>query len=96
MKGERTINIEYLVLQTLPEKGSFAVVSASKLNRSWEALQEALDELRARKNITSRSGGGAHVVRASSTRGRDELVTSLAEAMGLARGIPPPLLFIQA
>jgi hypothetical protein len=45
MKGERTINIEYLVMQTLPEKGSFAVVSASKLNRSSEALQEALDEL---------------------------------------------------
>ena len=45
MKGERTINIEYLVLQTLPEKGSFAVVSASKLNRSWEALQKALVQL---------------------------------------------------
>jgi hypothetical protein len=45
MKGERTINIEYLVLQTLPEKGSFAVVSTSKLNRSWEAFQKALDEL---------------------------------------------------
>jgi hypothetical protein len=45
MKGERTINIEYLVLQTLPEEGSFAVVSASKLNRCWEALEEVLDEL---------------------------------------------------
>jgi hypothetical protein len=44
MKGEPTINRESLVLQTLPEKGSFAVVSASKPNRSWEALQETLDE----------------------------------------------------
>jgi hypothetical protein len=44
-EGRGAINIEYLVLQTLPEKGSFAVVSASKLNRSWEALQKALDEL---------------------------------------------------
>jgi hypothetical protein len=39
------MTIEYLVLQTLPEQGPFAVVSVDKLNQSWKTLQEALDEL---------------------------------------------------
>lgn len=38
------MNIEYLVLQSFPEKGPFAFVRSDKLNKSWD-LQEALDEL---------------------------------------------------
>jgi hypothetical protein len=37
--------VEYLVLQTAPEDGPFSHVSAPKLNKSWDTLQEALDEL---------------------------------------------------
>jgi hypothetical protein len=37
--------VEYLVLQAVAEEGPFARVTARKLNRSWETLQEALDEL---------------------------------------------------
>jgi hypothetical protein len=37
--------IEYLILQALAEQGPFARVSAQKLNKSWDTLQEALDEL---------------------------------------------------
>jgi hypothetical protein len=37
--------VEYLVLQTDAETGPFARVRAEKLHRSWETLQEALDEL---------------------------------------------------
>jgi hypothetical protein len=39
------MTIDYRVLQTLPQQGPFAVVSAHKLNQSWNTLQEALDEL---------------------------------------------------
>ncbi len=39
------MSVEYLVLQAVAEEGSFARVTARKLNRSWETLQEALDEL---------------------------------------------------
>ena len=39
------MSVEYLVLQADAEQGAFARVSAQKLNRSWETLQEALDEL---------------------------------------------------
>ena len=38
------MNIEYLVLQALPDKGPFVRVSSDKLDKSW-TLQEALDEL---------------------------------------------------
>ena len=37
--------VEYLVLQAEAEAGPFARVTASKLHRSWETLQAALDEL---------------------------------------------------
>jgi hypothetical protein len=37
--------IEYLVLQALAEQGPFARVRAQRLNKSWDTLQEALDEL---------------------------------------------------
>jgi hypothetical protein len=37
--------VEYLVLQADAEAGPFARVTAHKLHRSWESLQEALDEL---------------------------------------------------
>ena len=37
--------VEYLVLQADAEQGALAHVSAQKLNRSWETLQEALDDL---------------------------------------------------
>ena len=37
--------VEYLVLQAAPEDGPLAHVSAPKLNKSWDTLQEALDEL---------------------------------------------------
>ena len=39
------MSVEYLVLQAYAEQGAFARVSAQKLNRSWETLQAALDEL---------------------------------------------------
>lgn len=39
------MSVEYLVLQADAEDGPFARVTARKLNRSWETLQEALDEL---------------------------------------------------
>ena len=39
------MSVEYLVLQAAAEDGPFARVSAPKLNKSWETLQEALDEL---------------------------------------------------
>jgi hypothetical protein len=44
-EGAATMSVEYLVLQADAEQGAFARVSAQKLNRSWETLQEALDEL---------------------------------------------------
>ena len=37
--------VEYLVLQAIAEEGPFARVTARKLNKSWNTLQEALDEL---------------------------------------------------
>lgn len=37
--------VEYLVLQADAEAGPFARIRAEKLSRSWETLQEALDEL---------------------------------------------------
>jgi hypothetical protein len=37
--------VEYLVLQADAEAGPFARTRAEKLSRSWETLQEALDEL---------------------------------------------------
>jgi hypothetical protein len=37
--------VEYLVLQADAEARPFARIRAEKLNRSWETLQEALDEL---------------------------------------------------
>jgi hypothetical protein len=37
--------VEYLVLQAVAEEGPFAHVTAHKLNKSWNTLQEALDEL---------------------------------------------------
>ena len=36
------MTIEYLVLQTLPEKGPFASVIADKVKQSWDTLQDAL------------------------------------------------------
>lgn len=39
------MTVEYLVLQADAEAGPFARVRAEKLNRSWETLQAALDEL---------------------------------------------------
>jgi len=39
------MSVEYLVLQAVAEEGPFARVTAHKLNKSWETLQEALDEL---------------------------------------------------
>jgi hypothetical protein len=39
------MSIEYLVLQAEAEQGALARVRAEKLNRSWETLQAALDEL---------------------------------------------------
>jgi hypothetical protein len=39
------MSVEYLVLQAVAEQGPFGRVTAQKLNRSWETLQEALDEL---------------------------------------------------
>jgi hypothetical protein len=39
------MSVEYLVLQADAEAGPFARVTTRKLNRSWETLQEALDEL---------------------------------------------------
>jgi hypothetical protein len=44
-KGLVTMYVEYLVLRAEAEAGPFARVRAEKLNRSWETLQEALDEL---------------------------------------------------
>jgi hypothetical protein len=37
--------VEYLVVQAVAEEGAFGRLSAPKLNKSWETLQEALDEL---------------------------------------------------
>ncbi len=37
--------VEYLVVQAVPEEGAFGRVSAPKLKKSWDTLQEALDEL---------------------------------------------------
>jgi hypothetical protein len=37
--------VQYLVLQAEAEQGALARVRAEKLNRSWETLQAALDEL---------------------------------------------------
>jgi Domain of unknown function (DUF4177) len=37
--------VEYLIVQAVAEEGAFGRVSAPKLNKSWETLQEALDEL---------------------------------------------------
>jgi hypothetical protein len=37
--------VEYLVLQAVAEEGAFGRVCAPKLNKSWNTLQEALDEL---------------------------------------------------
>jgi len=39
------MSVEYLVLQAVAEDGPLAHVSAPKLNKSWDTLQEALDEL---------------------------------------------------
>jgi hypothetical protein len=39
------MEIEYLVAQAVAEDGAFSRISAPKLNRSWNTLQEALDEL---------------------------------------------------
>jgi hypothetical protein len=39
------MSVEYLVLQAVVEEGPFARVSAHKLHKSWDTLQEALDEL---------------------------------------------------
>jgi hypothetical protein len=39
------MSVEYLVLQADAEAGPFARIRAEKLNRSWETLQAALDEL---------------------------------------------------
>jgi hypothetical protein len=39
------MSVEYLVLQADAEAGPFARVRVEKLNRSWETLQEALDEV---------------------------------------------------
>jgi hypothetical protein len=39
------MSVEYLVLQANAQDGPFALVTAHKLNQSWETLQEALDEL---------------------------------------------------
>jgi hypothetical protein len=39
------MSVEYLVLQAVADEGTFGRVSAHKLNRSWNTLQEALDEL---------------------------------------------------
>jgi hypothetical protein len=39
------MSVEYLVLQAEAEQGALARVRAEKLNRSWETLQAALDEL---------------------------------------------------
>jgi hypothetical protein len=39
------MSVEYLVLQSDAEEGPLARVTAHKLHRSWESLQEALDEL---------------------------------------------------
>jgi hypothetical protein len=39
------MSVEYLVLQADAEQGPFARISAQKLNKSWETLQDALDEL---------------------------------------------------
>jgi hypothetical protein len=39
------MTIEYCGLQTFPEKGPFASVSADKVQQSWETLQDAIDEL---------------------------------------------------
>jgi hypothetical protein len=44
-KGAATMSVEYLVLQAVAEEGAFGRVSAPKLNKSWNTLQEALDEL---------------------------------------------------
>jgi hypothetical protein len=39
------MSVEYLVLRAMVEEGPFGAVSAQKLHKSWETLQEALDEL---------------------------------------------------
>ena len=39
------MSIEYLVVQAVAEDGAFGRIHASKLNKSWHTLQEALDEL---------------------------------------------------
>jgi hypothetical protein len=39
------MHVEYLVLQAVAEDGAFGRISAPKLNKSWNTLQEALDEL---------------------------------------------------
>jgi hypothetical protein len=44
-KGLAAMYVEYLVLQAEAEQGALARVRAEKLNRSWETLQAALDEL---------------------------------------------------
>ena len=36
---------EYLVLEAFPDKGPLANVRSRKLAKSWQTLQEALDEL---------------------------------------------------
>jgi hypothetical protein len=37
--------VKYLVVQAVAENGAFRGLRAPKLNKSWETLQEALDEL---------------------------------------------------
>jgi hypothetical protein len=37
--------IEYVVLQTLPEKGPLASLTADEVHQSWETLQDALEEV---------------------------------------------------
>ena len=39
------MKIEYLVLQTFRDTGPFKKVRSGKLNKTWETLQQALDEL---------------------------------------------------
>jgi hypothetical protein len=44
-EGVAIVSIEYLVVQAVADEGPFAHVTARKLNKSWNTLQEALDEL---------------------------------------------------
>jgi Domain of unknown function (DUF4177) len=44
-KGAATMYVEYLVVQAVAEDGAFGRISAPKLHKSWNTLQEALDEL---------------------------------------------------